>query len=66
MCSDRISSSGGTDVHAQIHCACGDACMCTSNDMGLVNPFKDRNTDITEQPVVVVREVLLPRERKEK
>jgi len=40
--------------------------MCTSNDMGLVNPFKDRNTDITEQPVVVVREVLLPRERKEK
>jgi len=66
MCSNRISSSGGTDVHAQIHGAYGHACMCTSNDLGLVNPFKDRNTDIAEQPVVVVLELPLPREMKEK
>jgi len=40
--------------------------MCTSNDIRLVNPFKDRNTDIAEQPVVVVHELPLPREMKEK
>jgi len=40
--------------------------MCTSYDIGLVNPFKDGNTDIAEQPVVVVHELPLPRDIKEK
>jgi hypothetical protein len=42
------------------------ACMCTSSDIGLVNPFKDRNTDIAEQPIVVVHELAQPRKTKEK
>jgi hypothetical protein len=40
--------------------------MCTSSDIGLVNPFKDRSSAIAKQPVAVVRELPLPRETNNK